>query len=190
MEKGSTSGVWGMGAVKLTISLFLALFAFSAVAMAGEDNGGGGAAGFEKMPLPTGLSRDTKFIIYYMEKRFEAMDRRFVQMQHEMDRRFEQFRRELDQRFAQVDHRFDEVDAKFEMLIYLMGAIVAAFAAIVAVAIGFAIWDRRTMTRPFEEKIKKLEDDTDKLHRLLEALKKLAKQDPKLAEVLRSFSLL
>ena len=89
-----------------------------------------------------------------------------------------------------MDKRFDDVNKKFEMVINLMMAIVGAFAAIVAVAIGFAIWDRRTMIRPFEDKVKKLEQDTDKLHRLIDALKKLAKQDPKLAEVLRSFSLL
>ncbi len=179
MEKGSTSGVWVMDAVRWTVSMFLAVFIFSAAAVAGEGKGGGGAAGFEGVPLPTGLSKDTWFIIYYIDKRFEAIDKRFEQI----DKRFAQMQHEMDK-------RFDEVDKRFEMIIDLMTAIVGAFAAIVAVAIGFAIWDRRTMTRPFEDKIKKLEQDTDKLRRLIDALKKLAKQDPKLAEVLRSFSLM
>ena len=186
-----------MQMVKSTILFILTVVVLSSTAMAGEGQGGGGAAGFERIPLPTGLSKDTQFLIYYIDKRFEQVDKRFeqiekrfAQMQHEMDRRFEQLHREMDQRFAQMDQRFAQVDKRFEMIIYLMGAIVAAFAAIVAVAIGFAIWDRRTMTRPFEEKIRKLEGDTDRLHRLIEALKKLAEHDPKLAEVLRSFSLL
>ena len=182
-----------MYALKSTLMMLVTVVIFASAAIAGDGKGSAGAAGPERMPLPTGLSKDTQFIIYYIDKRLE-------QMQHEIDKRFEQVDKrfeqvdkrfeQVDRRFEQVDRRFDEVNKKFEMIINLMMAIVGAFAAIVAVAIGFAIWDRRTMTRPFEDKVKKLEQDTDKLHRLIDALKKLAKQDPRLAEVLRSFSLL
>ncbi len=172
-----------MVAAKPTISMLFAIVLFSSAAIAGDENGRGEAAGLQKIPLPTGLSKDTQFIIYYVDKKFEMMHR-------EMDKRFEMMHREIDKRFEQVDKRFDEVNKKFEMIINLMMAIVGAFAAIGAVTIGFAIWDRRTMTRPFEDKVKKIQQDTDKLNRLIEALRKLARHDPKLAEVLRSFSLL
>jgi len=203
---------------------------FSSLAFAGGDEIA------NKIPLPTGLSKDTQFIIYYIDKRFEMMqremDKRFEQvdkrfelmeqqianlreeMNHrfeEVDKRFEQVDKrfeqidkrfeqidkrfeQIDKRFEQIDKRFDEVNKRFEMIIYLMMSIVAAFATIVAVAIGFAIWDRRTMTRPFEEKVKRLEsdivEDKAKLNRLIEALRKLAKTDQKVAEVLKTFSLL
>ena len=69
-----------------------------------------------------------------------------------------------------------------------------AFAGIVAATIGFAIWDRRTMIRPFESKVREIEDELSlnrrRLDALLDALRKLASTDPKVADVLRSFSLL
>ncbi len=86
-----------------------------------------------------------------MNARFALMDRRF----EELDKRFEQ----LDKRFEQVDHRFEQVNQHFMTITNLMMAIVGAFAVIVVMAIGFALWDRRTMLRPVEEKVKHLEQE-------------------------------
>jgi len=47
-----------------------------------------------------------------MNRRFEAVDKRFEIMQEEMNRRFEA----VDKRFAAVDKRFDAVDKRFETL--------------------------------------------------------------------------
>ncbi len=128
-----------------------------------------------------------------MNKRFEQVDKRFEQVDkrfEQVDKRFEQ----VDKRFEQVDKRFEEVNRRFESMLQLMMAIVGAFAAIVAVSIGFAIWDRRTMIRPFETKVKEIEEnileDRNRLKKLIEALRQLAREDTKLATVLRSFALL
>jgi hypothetical protein len=79
-------------------------------------------------------------------------------------------------------------------MINLFIAIVGAFTAIVAVSIGFAIWDRRSMIRPFETKVKSIEEELagnkKTLHSLLEALRELSKKDEKLLEILKKFSLL
>ena len=60
-----------------------------------------------------------------------------------------------------------------------MIAIISAFAGIVVVTISFAIWDRRTMIRPFATKVKDMEgrleevlsgskdSDEEKLNRLI-----------------------
>ncbi|MGK5095554.1 hypothetical protein WDW89_26520 [Deltaproteobacteria bacterium TL4] len=118
----------------------------------------------------------------------------------DMNKRFEQ----VDKRFEQVDKRFEQVNERFEDLITLMIGIVSAFAAIVAASIGFAVWDRRTMIRPFETKVQQLEkdlaritpleealaDDRAQLKTLLDALRNLARSDQRLAEVLKVFSLL
>ena len=67
--------------------------------------------------------------------------------------------------------------------------------------IGFVIWDRKTANRPFDKKMIKLEanlsHDLELRHEkgslpthLLQALRKLSENDPKLSGVLRSFSLL
>jgi len=94
-------------------------------------------------------------------------------------------------RFQAMEQSFNQ---RFDQMIQLMIGIVATFGAIVAIAIGFAIWDRRSMIRPFETKTRAIEEDIakneDKLHRLLEALRELAKKDAELANVLRSFTLL
>jgi len=71
--------------------------------------------------------------------------------------------------------------------------IIGAFAAIVAVAIGFAIWDRRTMIRPFEFQVKEINscisDEQKKVARLLEAFRQFAKEDKRIEVILRNLSL-
>ncbi len=125
-----------------------------------------------------------------VDKRFEQIELRISELREDMNKRFEQ----VDKRFEQVNKRFEEVDRRFESMIQLMMAIVGAFAAIVAVSIGFAIWDRRTMIRPFEIKVKEIEkdilEDKNRLKKLIEALRQMAKEDQKLATVLRNFALL
>ncbi len=65
-----------------------------------------------KIPLPTGLSKDTQFVIYYIDKRFSEMDKRLSLIQREIDKRFEL----VDKRFEQVDKRFEQVDKHFEQV--------------------------------------------------------------------------
>ncbi len=106
------------------------------------------------------------------------------------EKRFEQ----IDKRFEQVDKRFEEVNHKIEMILVFMGILAGTFATITAVTIGFAIWDRRTMIRPFEDKFKKVEEELTenkaKMKDFLESLRKLAKRDEELAKFLRERNLL
>ena len=155
-----------------------------------------------------------------IEKRFEQIDKRFEQVDkrfEQIDKRFEQIDKRFEQvnkRFEQVDKRFDELRAdtnrrfgelredmnnRFESFQTLMTGIVATFGALVAAIIGFALWDRRTMIRPFESKVKEIEaqlnshdvlENKKNISRLIEALKKLGKHDPKIVEALKSVSLL
>ncbi len=132
-----------------------------------------------------------------VDKRFEQVDKRFEQIDkrfEQVDKRIDELRQDMNKRFEQVDKRFEQVDKRFESLQNLMMAIVGAFAAIVAVTIGFAIWDRRTMVRPFEDKVKKIENDimSDKkrLESLFEVLRNYAEKHPDLADILKQFSIL
>ncbi len=94
----------------------------------------------------------------------------------------------------EMDKRFEAIDKRFDQMINLFLGIVGAFTAIVAVSIGFAIWDRRTMIRPFETKVKSIEEELAgnkrALQSLLEALRELSKEDEKLLQILKKFSLL
>ncbi len=111
-----------------------------------------------------------------MDKRFEQVDKRFVELREDMNKRFEQ------------------VDKRFEQNMNYMWMLVVVFIGITAVTIGFAIWDRRTMVKPFEVRVKDIEEelvkDRERLHKFVEAFKVLANKDEKVAEVLKELKLL
>jgi len=121
--------------------------------------------------------------ILRIEQRLETMEQRFQQ---------------IDKRFEQVDKRFEELradmNARFEQQHNTIMMLIGVFTAITAATIGFALWDRRTMIRPFETKVKEIETNMDTLKtsnkNLIESLRELAKTDTKLAEVLKQFNLL
>jgi len=87
-----------------------------------------------------------------------------------------------------------DMNAQFDRIANHMDVMLGVFAALTAATIGFAVWDRRTMIRPFESKIKSIEaslaGNTERLHTLIEALRVAGKTDPNTAEVLRKFHLL
>jgi len=118
-----------------------------------------------------------------MEQRFEAVDQRFDQMQNTMDQRFEA-----------VDQRFGQLHGTMVSMFSVLGALLIAL-------FGYMVWDRRTAFKPFEERFNALEKDLicdlqlrdengSLLTRLTLALRKLAQDDPQVASVLKSFSLL
>ena len=102
----------------------------------------------------------------------------------EIDKRFEQ----IDKRFEQVDKRFEQIEKRFDQIITFMWMIVGIFTVITVSTIGFAIWDRRSMIRPFETRVKELEEG--KIEKVISSLRTLAETDTKLAEVLRRYNLL
>jgi hypothetical protein len=104
----------------------------------------------------------------------------------QVDKRFEQ----MDKRFEQVDKRFEQVDKRFEQLTSFLWMIVGIFTAIAAANIGFAYWDRRTaVNRTREETIRIIEKE-GRLRDVIQALRDLARDDPRVASVLRQFHLL
>ena len=93
-----------------------------------------------------------------------------------------------------MNKQFDRIDKQFDRLVHIMLGIFGAFAALCGCTIWFALWDRRTMIRPFEDKVKKIEDDIaanrTKLHTLIDAFRSLSKTDEKVAGILKKFNLL
>ena len=119
------------------------------------------------------------------ETKLEELEKRMIE-------RFEQ----VDKRFEQVDKRFEQVDKRFEENFTYIGYIIALFGTMFAATIAFALWDRRTMIKPFETKAIEFESEIIKLKKeknntkILAALRDLAKTDIKLAEILKSHNLL
>jgi hypothetical protein len=93
-----------------------------------------------------------------------------------------------------IDQLRGDMNVQFDRLHQLILGILGAFVALAGATIGFALWDRRTMIRPFESKVREIEEDISRdrqrLHALLEALRTLGQKDEKVAEVLRQFQLL
>jgi peptidoglycan hydrolase CwlO-like protein len=111
----------------------------------------------------------------------------------EMDKRFADLREDMNKRFEQVDKRFEQVDKRFGEMMTYIGILAAIFAAITVGTISFALWDRRTMIRPFESKVadldKKIMDNKDKYETLISALKEYADKNKKFADSIRQFNL-
>ena len=101
--------------------------------------------------------------------------------------------REIDRRFEQVDKRFSD------MMNYII-IMAVVFASMTGLTIGFALWDRRTMIRPFESKVKEIESTINKTQErldkaqktddeLISALREYAKKDRKFAEIIKGFNI-
>jgi len=95
--------------------------------------------------------------------------------------------RELDKRFEAMDKRFEAIDVQFTRMTQM-------FVALFLGTIGFALWDRRTMIRPFETKVKTMDEEIGKVkgqqEGVMEAFRLLGRRDAQVAEVLKRFNLL
>jgi len=143
------------------------------------------------------LEEGQKAIVREMNVRFEAVDQRFQALEKRLEARFEAIDerfKAIDERFEAVDKRFESIEKHFELLekrldqlgnIFI--GIVAAFAAIVAVTIGFAVWDRRTALRPYIDRHRELAEREAKVEKVLQGY---AERHPDLAEILRREGLL
>ncbi len=110
----------------------------------------------------------------------QDMNNQTKQLREDMNNQTKQLREDMNTQFDRIDSQFNRMSA--------------IFTALVVSIIGFAIWDRRTMIRPFENKVKDIESEIaqnrNKLHSLIETLRELSKTDEKVAKVLKSFHLL
>lgn len=67
---------------------------------------------------------------------------------------------DINKRIEDTNKRIEDVNKRIDDLMNFLWMLAGIFSAITAVTIGFALWDRRTMIRPFE-------DEDDKVARLL-----------------------
>ena len=85
----------------------------------------------------------------------------------------------------------EDMNLQFARQFQLTLGLLGAFTVLVAATISFALWDRRTMLRPVEDRVKTLEADlaANPPRVLLEALRNLSQRDPELASVLKNLNL-
>jgi hypothetical protein len=85
------------------------------------------------------------------------------------------------------------VDKRFGEMMTYIGILAAIFAAITVGTISFALWDRRTMIRPFVSNVavldKKITDNKEKYESLITVLKEFASKNKKFSDILQQFNL-
>ncbi len=107
----------------------------------------------------------------------------------------------LKQSHLDINKRFDDVNKRFDWLQNTMLSLFGAIVALIIALFGYIAWDRRTALKPFQERFERLERDLNRdldlqneegsrLTRLIKALRELAKNDKKVAEILGTFSLM
>lgn len=110
-----------------------------------------------------------------------------------VDNRVDELRGDMNKRFEQVDKRFEQVDKRFEQMMFFIGIMATIFGAIVAATIGFAVWDRRTMGRPFETKAveldKRITVNRSDYESLVSVLKEYSETTKKFENIIHRFNL-
>ena len=101
---------------------------------------------------------------HYVDKRFEDINRMFDDINkrfEDINKRFEDINRRFDlinerfedinKRFEDINKRFEDMNKRFESLQEFLWVLSGIFTSLVAVVIGFAYWDRRTVIRKAKE---------------------------------------
>ena len=74
-----------------------------------------------------------------------------------------------------------------------IGILAAIFAAITVGTISFALWDRKTMIRPFESKVaeldKRITTNRENHENLIPVLKEYASKNKKFADIIKQYNL-
>ncbi len=139
-----------------------------------------------------------------MIERFDAVDKRFETSAKNIDTRFEGIDKrfeDIDKRFEAIDRRFEAIDKRFDSLTNIMLTLFGAMISLIIAIFAYIAWDRRTVMHPIQTRLQALEADIahdlelshkqgSRLTRFLEVFRSMAKTDPKIAEALRSLSLL
>jgi ElaB/YqjD/DUF883 family membrane-anchored ribosome-binding protein len=120
----------------------------------------------------------------------QQVDKRFEELREDMNKRFEQVDKRFEELREDMNKRFEQVDKRFEQMMTFLWILAGIFTALVAAVIGFAYWDRRTIIRRAkEEAVEEMKRD-GLLKNIIQVLKDIAPDNPKLAESLRKYNLL
>jgi TolA-binding protein len=136
-----------------------------------------------------------------MNKRFEQVDKRLVELREDMNNRFVQVDKrfeQVDKRFEQVDKRFEQVDKRFEQIMSMFYILSGIFTAMFTAVFGFAWWDRRSILVQAREEARNIlkphEDRSqgveEKLNNIMELLRRWSAKKPELKELMRYCNLL
>lgn len=118
----------------------------------------------------------------HLEQRMDRIERRMDRIEQRMDRRFQELRTDM-------NSQFDRLNALLIGLCSIFGLLVVAL-------FGFVLWDRRSMLRPLEADMRRLEGDLatkgskTRLDATVNALRAWAQDNHQLAAVLKRLNLM
>ena len=125
----------------------------------------------------TGFTQEDRDRIIRLEIKVEEGQK---SLQRQIDDLKISIQRQIDDLKTSTQRQFDNL---YTLILWGFGILFGGM----GILIGFVIWDRRTALAPAIKKNKELEERGDLLER---ALKEFAKQEPRLAEVLRTMRLM
>lgn len=134
---------------------------------------------------------DTKVetLIDLLNQRMDHLDQRMDRIEQRMDRSEQR----LDRRFQELR---TDMNSQFDRLNALLIGLCSVFGLLVVALFGFVLWDRRSMLRPLEADMKRLEGDLvtkgskTRLDATVNALRAWAQENHQLAAVLKRLNLM
>lgn len=141
-----------------------------------------------------GFTQKDRELLITLKVKMEEMNERFKQV----DNRFEQVDKRFGELRSDMNNRFEQVDKRFEQMMDFLYILTSIFVSLIAVVIGFAYWDRRTILYKVREEVREITKDDRKLikeirlrlDQLQGALQKMATISPEFKDILTQMRLL
>ena len=128
-----------------------------------------------------------------LETKVDALDDLLNQRMDHLEQRVDRLEQSLDRRFQELR---TDMNGQFERLNALLIGLCSVFGLLVVALFGFVFWDRRSMLRPLESDIRRLEGDLatkgskTRLDATVNALRAWAQENQQLAAVLKRLNLM
>ncbi len=128
-----------------------------------------------------------------LETKVDALDDLLNQRMDHLEQRVDRLEQSLDRRFQELR---TDMNSQFERLNALLIGLCSVFGLLVVALFGFVFWDRRSMLRPLESDMKRLEGDLatkgskSVLDATVNALRTWAQENQQLAAVLKRLNLM
>jgi prefoldin subunit 5 len=126
--------------------------------------------------------------IYSKEIPYTLEDReRLIRLEeglNSVNQRIDILEKSLNQRIDGLEKSLNRrIDDIYQLMVVLIGAIIAQIIGV----IGFVLWDRRTAITPVIKRTRELEEENEKIYKVL---KEMGKRDTKIAQILKQVGIL
>ena len=149
------------------------------------------------------LETKVETLIDLLNQRMDHLNQRMDHLEQRMDhleQRMDRIEQRMDRSEQRLDRRFQELrtdmNSQFDRLNALLIGLCSVFGLLVVALFGFVLWDRRSMLRPLETDMRRLEGDLatkgskTRLDATVNALRAWAQGNDQLVAVLKRLNLM